>query len=120
MKNLTLEDELILDSCSPFIKRIQDAPLLDKFKMPTLALYDGTTDTIVHITNYNMTMKIAHVETDKVKCLAFPMTLSGLAMTWFTQLKLESIDNFKELASHSLTASSASEEKGPIQRLYSR
>ena len=65
--------------------------------MPTLASYDGTTDPIIYLTNYNTAMKIAHVETDKAKCLAFSMTLSGWAMTWFAQLKPGSINSFKEL-----------------------
>ena len=43
-------------------------------------------------------MKIAHTETDEVKCLAFPMTLSGRVMTWFAQLKPGSINSFKELS----------------------
>ena len=66
--------------------------------MPNLASYDGTTDPIVHLTNYNTAMKIAGAETDEVKCLAFPMTLSGRATTWFAQLKPRSIGSFKELA----------------------
>ena len=69
-----------------------------KFKMLNLASYDGTTDPIVYLTNYNTAMKITGVETDKVKCLAFSMTLSGRATTWFAQLRLKSLGSFKELA----------------------
>ena len=97
-EKLALEDELALEKCSPFTRRVQEAPLPRTFKMPNLASYDETTDPIVHLTNYNTAMKIVGVETDEVKCLAFPMTLSGRAMTWFTQLRPKSIGSFKELA----------------------
>ena len=95
---LDLEDELALEKFLPFTRRVQEAPLPRKFKMPNLASYDGSTNPIEHLTNYNTVMKIAGVETEKVKCLAFPMTLSGRATTWFAQLKPRSIGSFKELA----------------------
>ena len=66
--------------------------------MPTLASYDGTTDPIVHLTNYNTVIKIVGAKNDEVKCLVFPMTLTGHATTWFSQLRPRSISNFKELA----------------------
>ena len=97
-ERLALEDELTLETCLHFMKRIQEVPLPQNFKMSTLVSYDGTTNPIVHLTNYNMTMKISRVETDEAKCLTFPVILSGWAMTWFVQLKLGSIENFKELA----------------------
>ena len=80
-EKLALEDDLALERCSPFTRETQEAPLPRKFKMPSLAAYDGTTDPIVHLTNYNTAMKIVGAETDEVKCLAFPMSLSGRATT---------------------------------------
>ena len=72
MQNLTMEDELALDSCSPFIKRIQDAPIPNKFKMSTLAPYDDTMDHIVHITNYNTTMKLHVLKLTRQSALPSP------------------------------------------------
>ena len=55
-------------------------------------------DPTVQLTNYNTVMKIVRAKTDEAKCLTFPMTLLGRETTWFAQLKLRSIDTFKELA----------------------
>ena len=41
-----------------------------------MAPYDGTSDLVIHITNYNLVMKIAHAKDDEVKCLAFLMMLT--------------------------------------------
>ena len=89
MKNFTLEDELVLDFCSPFTKRTQEASLPYKFKMSTIASYEGTTNLVIHIINYNIVIKIACAETDEAKCLAFTITLTNKVATWFTKIKQE-------------------------------
>lgn len=54
----------------------------------------------INLTNFHLAMKIAGAEMDHAKCLAFPMTLSGRAATWFTQLTPRSIDSFPDLTHH--------------------
>ena len=63
-EKLALKDELALKKCLPFTRRVHEAPLPRKFKMPNLASYDGATDPIVHLTNYNTAMKIVNAEID--------------------------------------------------------
>lgn len=58
-------------------RKIFKAPLPPKFKMPPMASYDGTTNPQHHIADFNLAIFMARVGTYEVKCLVFPMMLSG-------------------------------------------
>ncbi|RWW88972.1 hypothetical protein BHE74_00002140 [Ensete ventricosum] len=72
---------------SPFTPEIQDKPLSASFRLPTLELYDGSSDLIEHIAAFRAQM-----------CRAFPTTLRGQAKTWYSRLKPVSISSFDLLA----------------------
>lgn len=59
--------------------------------------YNGTTDPVVHLSNFSIAMKVAQTDADEVKCQAFPVILSGRASRWFHELIPLSVDSFRVL-----------------------
>lgn len=65
--------------------------------MPTMGAYNGTGNPRVHVINYKIFMELqTHVGT--LLCNLFSTTLTEVALTWFNNLKVESIKNFYDLA----------------------
>ena len=73
-----------------------DVPLPAKFKMPTMALYDGTTDPDDHLEVFVSHM-VLHGFPEEIMCRAFRNTLTGPARRWFTSLEENSIASWGEL-----------------------
>jgi len=61
-----------------FSREIFEAPRLRKVKMPSVDLFDGTTDPDDHIDVYKAQMYVQDVD-DATCCRYFPATLKGIA-----------------------------------------
>ena len=73
---------------APFIIEIINAPRYRKVKMPTVDLYDGTTDPEEHLGVYKAQMYMQDVD-NAAYCRYFPATLNRVAQSWFNGLPRE-------------------------------
>ena len=64
--------------------------------MPSMELYDDTTDPLDHLEVYKSCMRIQGA-IDALLCIAFSATLKATAQTWYTHLEPGSIDSFIQL-----------------------
>ena len=78
---------------TPFSPKIVNAPQYEKVKMPTVDLYDGTTDPEEHMEVYKAQMYVQDVN-DAAHCRYFPATLKGVAWSWFNGLPPGTISCF--------------------------
>ena len=83
-------------SKSPFTRNIEDAILPRRFHQPTFTLYDGRTDSIEHISYFSQKMAI-YSKDKALMCKVFPSSLDLVAMRWFNDLRVNSIESFKKL-----------------------
>ena len=83
-------------SKSPFTRRIEGRRLHRRFTQPTFTMYNGRTDPIEHISQFNQRMAV-HSKNEALTCKVFPSSLGLVAMRWFDGLGVVSIDSFKEL-----------------------
>ena len=81
----------------PFTSAIMRTPYPDRFKMPTVTSYDGTTDADEHLENYQAHMLIQNAN-EAALCKSFCLTLTGAARQWYRRLVPGSISCFKQLA----------------------
>jgi len=81
----------------PFTEFIANTPLPAQFEPFTLDCYTGETDLDEHLKVY-ITHVALYTSQDAVFCKAFPTTLKGPALEWFTTLPPYSIDNFDVLS----------------------
>ena len=82
---------------TPFTTKIINAPHYRKVKMPTIDLYNGTTDPEEHLGVYRAQMYVQDVDHASY-CWYFPATLKGVAQSWFNGLSPGSITCFQDLA----------------------
>ncbi|KAM0025726.1 putative retrotransposon gag domain, aspartic peptidase domain superfamily [Helianthus debilis subsp. tardiflorus] len=85
---------------SRFAPPICDAEIPKRFHIPTMKLYDGTTDPKEHIAQYREMMEINPIpENLKEACLCkgFGSTVTGSALKWLLSLPLYSITSFANL-----------------------
>ena len=82
---------------TPFSREILEAPRLSKVKMPSVDLFDGTTDPDDHLDVYKAQMYVQHAD-DATCCRYFPATLKGIAQKWFNGLQRGSVTSFFQLA----------------------
>ena len=82
---------------SRFAPPICDAEVPKRFHIPTMKLYDGTTDPEEHIAQYRERMEINPIP-EKLKeaylCKGFGSTLTGSALKWLLSLPPYSITSF--------------------------
>ncbi|RWV84367.1 hypothetical protein GW17_00053916 [Ensete ventricosum] len=75
---------------SPFVLEIQDKPIPQNFRLPTLEAYNGSFDLMEHTTTFRAQMTL-YGTTDTLMCRAFLTTLRGPSRIWYTRLKPSSI-----------------------------
>lgn len=60
-------------------------------------MFDSDRDPLDHLEAYKTHMNL-QAPLDEILCQAFPTTIKGSAMVWFSQLKPSNISNFTELS----------------------
>ena len=83
-------------SKSPFTHHIEGAILPQRFQQPTFAIYNGKTDPVEHVSQFNQRMTV-HSKNEALMCKVFPSSLGLVAMRWFNGLKMNSIDSYRQL-----------------------
>ena len=83
-------------SKSFFTHKIEGAKLPQHFHQPTFTIYNGRTDPVEHVSQFNQRMVI-HSKNEALMCKVFPSNLGPVAMRWFDGLGDDSINSFKEL-----------------------
>ena len=83
-------------SKSPFTRRIEGAKLPRHFHQPTFLLYNGRSDPVEHVNQFNQRMAV-HLKDEALLCKIFPSSLGPVAMRWFNRLGANSINSFREL-----------------------
>ena len=83
-------------SKSPFTCKIEGARLPRRFHQPTFTVYNGRTDPMEHVSQFNQRMAI-HSQNEALMYKVFPSSLGPVAMRWFISLKMDSIDSYKQL-----------------------
>ena len=83
-------------SRSPFTRRIEGATLPRRFQQPTFTIYNGNTDPVEHVSQFNQRMAV-HSKNEALMCKVFPSSLGPAAMRWFNGLKAESVDSYRQL-----------------------
>ena len=80
----------------PFMRNIEDASLPQRFNQPTFTFYTNRSDPVEHVNHFNQKMAI-HSKDEALMCKIFPSSLGPMAMRWFNDLRVNSIDSFKKL-----------------------
>nr|XP_027096042.1 uncharacterized protein LOC113715937 [Coffea arabica] len=78
-------------------REIEDYPLPRRFKIPSIEMYDASTDPEDHLSVFLTHMRL-QTSADEIRCKTFPMFLKGKARLWFQGLAPGSIRSFPELA----------------------
>ena len=79
-------------SKSPFTRRIVGCKLPQRFHQPTFLLYNGRSDPVEHVSQFNQRMAV-HLKDEALLCKIFPSSLGPVAMRWFNELKANSINS---------------------------
>ena len=82
-------------SKSLFKRRIEGAKLPRRFHQPTFLLYNGWSNPVEHVSQFNQRMAV-HSKDEALFCKIFP-SLWPVAMRWFNKLRANSINSFREL-----------------------
>ncbi|GMN48314.1 hypothetical protein TIFTF001_017486 [Ficus carica] len=80
-----------------FTPTVMATPYPTRFKMSSIAAYDGSTDADEYLENYKAYILIQDAN-KAVLCKAFCLTLTGVARQWYQRLVPGSIGLFKQLA----------------------
>ena len=83
-------------SMSPFTCKIEGAILPQRFHQPTFTIYNGRMDPMEHVSHFNQRMTVRSKD-EALMCKVFPSNLGPVAMRWFDDLRVDSIDSFKEV-----------------------
>ena len=83
-------------SKSPFTCKIEGARLSRRFHQLTFNVYNGQTDPVEHVSQFNQRMAV-HSKNEALMCKVFLSSLGLVAMRWFNDLKMNSIDSYKQL-----------------------
>ena len=90
-------DALVQQTESPFTSGVLHFPLLEKFRMPQIEMFNGTKDPIDHLNTYKNQMEL-HGYQDPILCRAFAITLKCPTLACFNRLPPSSISSFTELS----------------------
>ena len=90
-------DTLVQQTESPFTAGVLRYPLLAKFRIPQVEVFDGVKDPVDHLNTYKNQMEL-HRYQDPVRCRDFASTLKGPALAWFNRIPPSSISSFRELS----------------------
>ena len=82
---------------SPFTTSVNSFPLSPKFRMMQVENYDRNKDPLDHLESFKTLIHLQGIP-DEIMCKAFPTTLKGPAMIWFSRLTPNFISSFKELS----------------------
>ena len=94
--NTAMNEALSQVAKSPFTRQIEGASLPWRFNQPTFSLYNGRTDPVEHVSNFNQKMAV-HSKDEALMCKIFPSSLGPMAMRWFNGRRANSIDSLKKL-----------------------
>ena len=83
-------------SRSPFTRRIKGAALPQRFQQPAFSIYNGNTDSVEHVSQFNQRMAV-HSKDETLMCKVFPSSLGPVVIRWFNGLKANSIDSYRQL-----------------------
>ncbi|XP_023911006.1 uncharacterized protein LOC112022618 [Quercus suber] len=72
------------------------ATLPRQFQQPTFSIYNGKTDLVEHVSQFNQRM-VVHSKNKALMCKVFPSSLGLVVMRWFNGLKPNSIDSYRRL-----------------------
>ena len=81
---------------SPFTRHIKGATLPRRFQQPTFTIYNGNTDPVEHMSQFNQRMAV-YSKNEALMCKVFPSNLRPAAMRWFNGLKENFVDSYKQL-----------------------
>ncbi|XP_052180473.1 uncharacterized protein LOC127793785 [Diospyros lotus] len=73
----------------------------ERFRIPSIKLYDGSTDPYDHVELFSSHM-LVQLGSDAMWCRAFSATLGGHARTWYSCLPHRSINSWEELKTYFL------------------
>nr|XP_023878584.1 uncharacterized protein LOC111991041 [Quercus suber] len=83
-------------SKSPFTRHIEGAALPRRFQLPIFSIYNGKTDSVEHVSQFNQRMA-GHSKNKALMCKVFPSSLGPVAMRWFNGLRPDSISSYRQL-----------------------
>ena len=83
-------------SRSPFTSRIEGAILPRRFQQPNFTIYNGNTDPVEHVSQFNQRM-VVHSKNEVLMCKVFSSSLGLAEMRWFNGLKENSVDSYRQL-----------------------
>ena len=83
-------------SKSPFTRRIEGAVLPRRFQQLTFTIYNGNTDPVEHVSQFNQRMAV-HSKNKVLMCKVFPSSLGPTVMRWFDGLKADAVDSYRQL-----------------------
>ena len=95
---------------SPLSANILATPNPTKIKIPAITLFSGTQCPEEHMIAYKNLM-VLYTTDPKLLCNFFPITLTGLALTWYISLPNGSINSFVELKAKFLSHFMASKRQ---------
>ena len=72
-------DAMVQQTESLFTAGVLHFPLITKFRMPQIEMFDGMKDPIDQLNTYKNQMEL-HGYQDPIRCRAFAITLQGLAL----------------------------------------
>ena len=78
------------------MRRIEGAELPQRFHQPAFAIYNGQTDPVEHVSQFNQRMAV-HSKDEALMYKVFLSSLGPMAMRWFDGFKPNSINSFKQL-----------------------
>ena len=96
LRNYALSKALNQISKSPITRKIEGAKLPRRFHQPTFTMYNGQTDPVEHVSQFNQRMAV-YSKDKALMCKVFLSSLGPIAIIWFDGLKASSINSFKEL-----------------------